>query len=331
MTSVDKILDGFPIQTLPQIVGEPTYTSLTTLHKLLKTNAASVETTRGGGLLGHLALVMPPAAYNIRSGGQAFIPAVNPGPIYQVPVGGPNLTAATSQQNVRAHEEQLREYNIHNNIDKELKRQLIAAIEPEFFAAIMDEDTGYATTTTMDIITHLYTTYGRIQPHDLEENDRRFKTTYDPNLPFETFIKQINDAAAYAEAGNIPYTETQKVTNAYNLLFQTGLFPEACRTWRTNDVPGYHTWQHFQRDFRLAHTDWKNVRNTSQQAGYQQANHLIETFATETAEAITHLTNAASVDRDIVKTLTTLVATQEAELAKLRTQIATLTNKETPK
>jgi hypothetical protein len=36
----------------------------------------------------------------------------------------------------------------------------------------------------------------------------------------------------YADAGGNPYTAAQVVTNAYSIMFSTGLFPEACREWR---------------------------------------------------------------------------------------------------
>jgi hypothetical protein len=56
---------------------------------------------------------------------------------------------------------------------------------------------------------------------------------------------------------------------------------------------------------------------------------MIETFASETAEAITHLANAAASDKDIIRQLTTanekltMIVTQQAEqITKLLAQIA---------
>jgi hypothetical protein len=54
----------------------------------------------------------------------------------------------------------------------------------------------------------------------------------DISLPFEAFVKQIDEAVKYTNAGETPYTAAQIVANSYHLVFQTGLFPEACREWR---------------------------------------------------------------------------------------------------
>ena len=61
--TIDKVLDSFPLTSVPAIVGEPNYDSLNDVVKVLKTNAASVQTERGGGELGHLVLTVEPAKY----------------------------------------------------------------------------------------------------------------------------------------------------------------------------------------------------------------------------------------------------------------------------
>jgi hypothetical protein len=221
-------------------------------------------------------------------------------------------------------------------VDKALKRQLIGAVEPIYLRAVMHPDTGYAMTTTRQLLDHLFRFYGLIKPHELEENDKKFKQAYDPNQPFETFVQQINEALGYAAAGGSPYSDSQTVTNAYNLLFQTGMFPDACREWRRR-LADEQTWTNFQTDFALAHDDWKSSRNTSQQQGYQAANHLVETFAKESADAFTHLAYAAQSDREIVRTLTSanealtkMLATQELEITKLRQMFDSFKNKNKP-
>ena len=53
----------FPFKNLTRIVGEPTLVSLLTLRDQIKANAASVYTTLGGGIHGHLGLVVTPTVY----------------------------------------------------------------------------------------------------------------------------------------------------------------------------------------------------------------------------------------------------------------------------
>jgi hypothetical protein len=58
---------------------EPTFTSILITHIKLNANAASVYSTRGDGLLGHLALIVNSKDYKSRSKGNLdFDPPINP-------------------------------------------------------------------------------------------------------------------------------------------------------------------------------------------------------------------------------------------------------------
>eukprot|EP00957_Ditylum_brightwellii_P031589 2395451-Ditylum_brightwellii.AAC.1 len=77
--SVEGINKVFPNQLIPRIVGKPTYQQLYEVHKLLMENASSIEATFGGGMHGHLGLVLTPARY-MQITRHVFNPSVNPGP-----------------------------------------------------------------------------------------------------------------------------------------------------------------------------------------------------------------------------------------------------------
>jgi hypothetical protein len=70
-----------------------------------------------------------------------------------------------------------------------------------------------------------------IAPTELTQNYMRLNTPYDPNLPIETLFQQIQDAQAFAVAGGQPYGAAMIVNVAYTLVFNTGLFHDACRAW----------------------------------------------------------------------------------------------------
>ena len=318
--TVDKILEAFPIQSIPRINGEPTYESVNNLARALKTNAASIATHLGGAQLGHLTLCVSPAVYATLSQ-TPFPPPQNPGPIFIAPAGTAPVIAAAE----RLFNERARQHALYHAVDRALKRQLIEAVDRTFIKARENRVTGFANATTLDLLTHLFFTYGRITPHDLEENDKRFKKQWDANMPFETLVEQIDDAVDYAQAGQSPYSPTQIVSNAYNLVYNTGLFPDACREWRRRPA-AEHTWDNFKTDFSMAHTDLRNQRQTSQQSGYNQAAHnMMELFAAETADAFANLATAAAADKEIVKALTATnkeligqLAAKEKEITRLR-------------
>ena len=69
----------FPHPVLTPVTdAPPTIVSITTLQSELYENAMAIHTTLGGGTNGHLAVVMPDAAYLTRAG-VAFPPPDHPG------------------------------------------------------------------------------------------------------------------------------------------------------------------------------------------------------------------------------------------------------------
>eukprot|EP00957_Ditylum_brightwellii_P096225 7329813-Ditylum_brightwellii.AAC.1 len=53
---------------------------------------------------------------------------------------------------------------------------------------------------------------------------------------------------------NQPYTVVQVLSIAYNLVFKTGVYKEACRKW-CNKPDADKTWPNFKRHFAAAYTN----------------------------------------------------------------------------
>jgi hypothetical protein len=79
-----------------------------------------------------------------------------------------------------------------------------------------------------------------IAPTELTQNYERLNTPYDPNLPIETLFQQIQDARDFAVAGGQSYGTAMMVNVAYTIVFNTGLFPDACRAWQSRAIAGKH-------------------------------------------------------------------------------------------
>jgi hypothetical protein len=124
------------------------------------------------------------------------------------------------------------------------------------------------------------------------------------------------------------------VNVAYTLVFNTGLFPDACRAWQSRATAA-KTWAQFKIDFATAHREFRLTNQTAQQSGFHSANMMIEQgrddSMQETAESIAQLATTTTSDRGMVATLTTtnakLVNQLEAAhalIAQLKSEIATL-------
>ena len=102
------------------------------------------------------------------------------------------------------------------------------------------------------MLKYLYTTYANITPANFINNDARLNTAYDMNQPIERLIEKIEDAVEYADAGHNPYTPLQVVTNAFQLVFQTVMFIQDCKDWKSKTIAD-KTWANIKTFFATSH------------------------------------------------------------------------------
>lgn len=316
---VESIVDGFPHNTISPVIGMPTYATISEVNLRLNANAASVQSDHGDGTLGLLALTVTPAVYSTLTDTPFELP-INPGPNPGIPA---NATGAQIEANTRAHKENLRIWREYIATDKALKQQLLAAIQEMYYKTLRHRITDYATISTKQILTHLYATYGNITPADLADNDARLKAPFDPSQPIEILFDQIEDAVDLAAAAQAEYTQAQIVAYAYNLIFQTGVFHDACRDWRRRFAAD-RTWATFKTDFAIAHQELRESQLTAQGAGFHTANSVtFDEIQTQTADALANLATATASDRSTVSALTNTNSTLTEALATATTQLKT--------
>jgi hypothetical protein len=231
-------------------------------------------------------------------------------------------------------------YRTYHNVYQAIKKLIIESFDDTYLNALSDEIVGYANCTSLQLLTHLLTYYAMIAPTELTHNYERLNAPYDPNQPIEMLFQQIQDARDFAVAGEHPYGAAMIVNVAYTLVFDTGLFPDACRAWQSRAIAG-KTWAQFKLDFATAHREFRLTNQTTQQSGFHSANMMIEQGSEDkiqdTVNAIAQLATATASDRRKVATLTTTnakLATQleaaQAQIAQLKDEIAALKNKIKP-
>ena len=245
--SVDDIRAGFPQPTVPQLDGELTYTNIKQLHDILKSNAASIPTTLGGGNHGHLGLVLEPNLC-LTIAGEALTAPANPGAYATIPVVS---TAAQIGALTREFNADLRIYTEYKRTDQALKQLLLGAVDGVYVESLRDMYTGYTTVTTLQLLTHLYDHYGQISDMDLDDNEKQMGAKYDPNQPIDTLFKQIEAAVEFATTGNAPFTARQIVNKAFLLIFATGAYEDECKEWKRRAL-NTQTWNNFKIDFMRA-------------------------------------------------------------------------------
>jgi hypothetical protein len=164
MTSTESL--PLPHAQLTPISGKPTAAAIRQLKKELYANARSIHSDRGGGLNGHLGIVMPTAAYVIRAGA-AFNEPHHPG---IQPVHAVAATAAIITSTNRAYDHALAEFKTYSTVKETLKQQVLSSVDPIYYQDLEDDTFGYADVLIPAIINHLTTTYGTLTASDLEIN-----------------------------------------------------------------------------------------------------------------------------------------------------------------
>jgi hypothetical protein len=156
-----------------------------------------------------------------------------------------------------------------------------------------------------------------IAPTELTQNYEGLNTPYDPNQPIENLFQQIQDPREFAVAGGQQCGDAMIVNVVFTLVFNTGLFPDAYRSWQARVIAD-KTWLQFKLDFAAADKEFRLTNQTAQQSEFHSANMMIEQgrgdTMQETVNAIAQLATATASDHGTVATLT-------ATNAKLASQL----------
>ena len=271
----------------------------------LKANARSVRTSLGGGNHGYLGLLLSPAQYATIAPATPFVYPVHPGPLHLPAYQLPHVT----QQITAQYSDTVRLFNECGNVAQALRKQIVAAIDPAYLAAIKNRQTNTITLRLHEIINFLFRNFGRVTPANLSDAEQQLLAwTFDPSLPIVLLYNKVDDLMDLANAAGSPYSAQQIINLAYILLNKTGKFTTGIREW--NRIPqAQRTWDAFQLHFSQAHRELResgeleiretpfNTANIVQEVieGVQQVLQpaMEASYEAETADALHHA-NAAT-------------------------------------
>ena len=270
-TTNPKILESFSIKKLSTIATSTEPPSYTTLHAAqleLNSNATSVYSYAGDGVLGHLALTVSAADYILTSTGNVpFMPPINPGPS---PVHQAAATQFQIAETIRQFKEDQATFKLYRDVDQTLRNQVIEAVHEYYIRTLKHPRTGYGSLTCLELLTHLWTTYGKIEKEELEVNNERMKQAWNPPTPIESLFTQLEEGLLFAEAGGEPLMESTVVRWGATIFQDSNAFPEECKAWRKIDQ-ALHTMDAFKTHFRAAEKD-RRYLITAGSAGFHKAN-----------------------------------------------------------
>jgi hypothetical protein len=256
---------NFPFETLTPITGKPTNTTLQLLQRHLFTNARSVPSARGGGLHGHLAILLSDANYIARVG-IAFLIPIHPGPP-PVAVG----TAAAISIALRAYTEALNDVALYNNLRAALTAQILTAVNPSFLSALEDPDFGFGDVTPFAMLEHLRDEYGTMTPEELEHNRAALSEPWNFDDPIEDLWAKISNIQRVATLGALPIPDLTVITLTLAMIEKTGLLASTTDKFRLRPTAEW-TLGLFKTEFKLGNQE-RIRRLTASDAGYHGAHH----------------------------------------------------------
>jgi hypothetical protein len=268
MTNDTTITSSFPTKVLTPFNTIPCYKTIRLLQTELNGNAASIHSYGGDGTRGHLALTLTPAAYNALSAAP-FIPPAAP-PLH--PVHADNATQFQIAETNRVHDQNQITFRTYTSTDQILRNMLLTAVPAVYLRALRDDELLFGTCTTLQLLTHLWTLYGKITPAELDQNAVNMRLPWSPPTPIQTLFAQLEDGISYAAAGNEILSEPTVLRLGYNLILDNGLFDLPCRDWRNKDATFIKSMASFQLHFLRADED-RRITTTSGASGYANQVH----------------------------------------------------------
>ena len=199
-STINKILDSFLFPTTTPIVGPPNFKTISKLHMKLNSNAASVQSNLGDGMLSLLYFTVFPIFYTTLSSTEFVVP-VNPGSEPIIPDGATGPAIADPCYSFQLAKDIFTDYD---NTDKALHQIILASVENLYVRSLCHRYIKYGRTTTHQPLNQLYAVYTNISPVDLQLKDARLRTPYDANHSIKTIKDQLETAVKYVAARNTP-------------------------------------------------------------------------------------------------------------------------------
>lgn len=325
-TSAEEFYAAFPAQAL-KIQGEPSYDDIRQLRMVIYQNAASIHSNLGGGLHGHLGMVMDDNTYATLTN-QPWVDPPEPPAVVPLP-NAP--TAPQIAEAHRAHSQELKIRREFQNLDRALTRIIIESIEALYLKPFHQPYIGLLGQSTKDILQKLIDAYGHILPHELERNYAQLAKPYDATQePLQILIERFEDARTYAADGNLPITDAQLINSGLVALKNTGVLDRFVDQWTDKPVANRSTWLQFKQHFQPRVLEYQKGRRGNQdgvhaQFGLMASGHTSLTSDTSTISSVTSFQEALAQANNAA--MANMAATQTEllkQLADMQEKFATL-------
>jgi hypothetical protein len=209
-----KTLLGLPHKVLAPLCPTGTKPTFRTLvprfaQLQLNMNAISVRSHHGNGTHWHLVLTLTPALTRNR---RSTVRRSAYAPHKQDPVHVVGATAAQITEGNRIHAAARAEFNLYHDTDNALRALLIAAVPYKYIEAIVHHTLSIAQTTTVQLLTHLWSTYSKIHIADILDNLKHMQASWNLEMSSKPCSRSSSMAATRIPSQRNPRSPTATPT-----------------------------------------------------------------------------------------------------------------------
>ena len=200
------------------------------------------------------------------------------------PVHGAAPTAFQIAETIRVFNADLEELAIASRVGREIKQQILLAVDTRYITALEHEDFGFADVTVAALLTHLTETYGQLTRAEIEANRSSIATAWTPEDPIEELWSRLREIKRISIVAGEELQNDTLMSLTFLMFEATGVFSTACDMWRVKPdadktMPNFKTHFNTENEERIR-------KLTIAQAGFHGANAANETPETPPADDV---------------------------------------------
>ena len=139
MGILQDVFNALKAFKIAKIDGQPTDDDINKLTMQLTTALVTISTTNGGGMLGHIGIVVPESRYVALSTGPKLVRPVHPG---AYPATASDDTK-TCEKEVAEHKAKIKEFETYMACKAWACLAIVSVVDKEWISERHDEDIGY--------------------------------------------------------------------------------------------------------------------------------------------------------------------------------------------
>ena len=178
--------------SLKKLTENPNYADLQYFYKHIKANDASISSTIGEGIHGHLGLVIYTVTYNRIIPNNPYLCQTHPAPLGFINVMTAQIAEGVHQNNIL-----ITTFHEANHIERTIINQVQAYLGNSVLVTKINKNTGVLDCDIIDLMKYLLGSYGNISDQKL--HDKHIKTTHNQyvhNNPIANIFNAIHTYSA---------------------------------------------------------------------------------------------------------------------------------------